>query len=62
YLFAKTRDQVDLYLVSEVPDSRDLRKICTPLTMGQVDDLIQEASSIGVLKMGSSTLPQLRSA
>ncbi|MBS3787115.1 nickel-dependent lactate racemase [Candidatus Bipolaricaulota bacterium] len=57
YIYAKEKRQANLYLISDLKDNPDLRKIFTPITREALEEKAKEVSSISILKLGSSTVP-----
>lgn len=57
YIYAKEKQQAKLCLISDLEDTPDLRKIFTPITVNVLEEKAKQASSVSLLKMGSSTLP-----
>lgn len=58
YIYAQEKSQADLYLISELPDSSNLRKIFNPISVKGLERMTKKASSVSVLKLGSCTIPE----
>lgn len=57
YIYAKEKSQAKLYLVSDLEQDRDLKKIFNPISRKTLEEKAKSAESVSVLKLGSSTLP-----
>lgn len=57
YIYAKEKRRANLFLISDLEDDKNLRKIFTSITVKELEEMAKEAKTVAVLKLGSSTIP-----
>ena len=57
YIYAKEKSRANLYLISDLKEGPDLKKIFSPISRETLEEKAKKAESVSVLKLGSCTVP-----